>query len=86
MGLLWALSASFAVVLLATINLVRAERQADRTLAWICFGGCLIWIGFVIRFGELIGNVFDFRPLIHLIISAALAVFSLRAAFSPRLQ
>lgn len=80
MALLWALSASFAVLLLAAVNLLRAGRPGDRALAWVSFAGCLVWIGFVVRFGILIGNVLDFRPLIHLVLTAALAVFSLRTA------
>jgi len=84
MALLWALSASFAGLLLAAINLLRAERTSDRPLAWICFAGCVIWIGFVIVFGVLIGNVFDFRPLVNFVITAGLALFSLRTILAPR--
>ena len=83
MALIWALSASFAVFLLAAINLLRTERAGDRTLAWISFAGCVVWIAFVLWFGALIGNIFDFRPLIHLIISLVLAFFSLRGALRP---
>lgn len=83
MSLLWALSASFAVFLLAAVNLLRARRKGDRPLAWISFGGCLVWIGFVLWFGVLIGNVVDFRPLVNLIITLALAFFSLRSALRP---
>lgn len=81
--LLWALCASFAVLLLAAVNLVRAGRVGDRALAWISFAGCLVWIGFVVWFGVLIGNVLDFRPLTHLILSTGLALFSLRSARPP---
>lgn len=80
MALLWALSASFAVLLLAAVNLLRAGRPGDRALAWVSLTGCLVWIGFVVQFGILIGNVLDFRPLIHLVLSGVLAVFSLRTA------
>lgn len=83
MALLWALSASFAVLLLAAVNLLRTGRLGDRALAWVSFAGCLIWIGFVVRFGILIGNVFDFRPLIHLLLTMVLAGFSLRTALRP---
>lgn len=84
MALLWAFSASFAVLLLAAVNLLRTSRPADRTLAWVSFAGCLVWIGFVVWFGILIGNMLDFRPLIHLVLTTVLAVFSLRAALRPR--
>jgi hypothetical protein len=79
MSLLWALSGSFAVILLAAINLLRAERTSDRGLASLSFAGCLVWICFVIWFGRLIGNVFDFRPLAHLVVTMVLAIFSMRA-------
>jgi hypothetical protein len=80
MALLWALSASFAVWLLAAVNLLRAGRKGDRALAWISFAGCIVWIGFVLWFGLLIGHVFDFRVMVNLIITLALVAFSLRSA------
>lgn len=80
MLLLWALATSFAVLLLAAINLLRVGRPGDAALAWVSFAGCLVWIGFVIWFGRLIGNIFDYRPLIHLILTTVLAFFSLRMA------
>ena len=83
MALLWALSASFAVLLLAAVNLLRAGRTGDRALAWVSFAGCLVWIGFAVCFGILIGNVFDFRPLIHLVLIVVLAGFSVRSAVRP---
>jgi hypothetical protein len=83
MVLLWALSASFAILLLAALNLVRSGRPADRPLAWICFAGCLVWIIFAVWFGKLIGNVLDFRPLVQALVSAILAAFSLRTALRP---
>ena len=82
MSLLWALSATFAVWLLAALNLLRAGRTADRALSWISFAGCIIWIAFVLWFGVLIGNFLDFRPLVNLIIALALAGFSLRSALT----
>jgi len=80
MNLIWALSASFAIWLLAAVNLLRAGRRGDHALSWISFAGCLVWLGFAIWFGVLIRNIFDFRPLINVIITGALAVFSLRTA------
>jgi hypothetical protein len=81
MTLLWALSASFAGFLLAALNLLRGSRDGDLTLAWISLGGCLVWTGFVTWFGVLIGNFVDFRVLINLVITLALAAFSLRSVF-----
>lgn len=84
--LIWGLSASFAVLLLAAINLLRTARPGDAALAWICFAGCVTWIGFCVWFGAIIHNFLDFRPLIHIILAAVLAVFSLRAAGRKPLQ
>jgi hypothetical protein len=78
--LFWALSASFAIFLLASVNLLRAGRNGDRALAWISVAGCAVWIGFVLWFGRLLGNMLDFRPLLNLVIALALAMFSLRSA------
>lgn len=78
--LLWSESATLAGWLLAALNLLRAGRPKDRSLAWVCFVGCLGWLVFVIAFGKLIGNYFDFRPLIQSIVTIALLGFSLRTA------
>lgn len=83
MTMLWALSASVLVFLVAAINLLRSGRTNDRPLAWIAFAGSLVWAGFAFTFGVLIGNVFDFRPLWHAIAGLALAAFSLKAALTP---
>jgi uncharacterized membrane protein YjjB (DUF3815 family) len=80
--LLWALCASLAVLLLAAINLLRVGRPQDRALAWISFLGCIGWLVAAIAFGRLIGNIFDFRPLTHEIITIVLAIFSLRRSFA----
>lgn len=77
--LLWAWSTSFAVFLLAAVNLLRAGREGDRPVAWISMAGCLVWIGFVVWFAGLLGNPLDFRPLINLIIAAVLTGFSVRS-------
>lgn len=79
MALLWALSGSFAIFLLAAVNLLRAGRDGDRATACISLGGCIVWIGFVLCFARLIGNMLDFRVLVNLIITMALALFSLRS-------
>lgn len=78
--LLWAECATLAVWLLAALNLLRAGRPADHTLAWVSFAGCLGWLIAAVAFGRLIGNMLDFRALINLILALALAAFSLRTA------
>jgi hypothetical protein len=81
MELLWALSASFALFLLASLNLLRTWRSGDKAIAWICLLGCLVQAGFAIWFGRLIGNLLDFRPFINTIVSLLLALFSARSLF-----
>jgi len=80
MVLLWALSGSFAIFLLAAINLLRTGRKGDRALAWVSAAGCVVWIGFALRVGQLIGNMFDFRPMVNVIVALVLAIFSVRSA------
>jgi hypothetical protein len=84
MTLLWSLSASLAVWMIAAVNLLRSGRNGDRALAWICFGGSVAWLGFALWFGVLIGNILDARALINAILTAALAIFSLRTALKSR--
>ena len=80
MSLLWALCASLFGFLLAAVNLLRAGRRHDPALAWISFFGCLAWAAFVVWFGAIIGSFADFRVLINLIVTLALAAFSVRSA------
>jgi len=75
---IWSLGSSLAAVLVGTLNLVRAGRPNDRTLAWICLGGSLAWAGVVIGFGLIIGHLLDPRVDMHLVASLALVGFSLR--------
>jgi hypothetical protein len=79
MALLWAWSASLAVFLLAGVNLLRAGRPADRALAWISLGGCVSWMACAAWFGQLIGNMLDFRPLLNFVVALVLAIFSIRS-------
>lgn len=82
-NMLWTLSFSFAVFLLAALNLLRAGRPGDRPLAWVSFAGCLVHIALTTWFGSLIGNMLDFRVLVNLILALGLAAFSVRSALAP---
>jgi hypothetical protein len=73
MMLLWSLCASLFVFFFAAVNLVRAGRPGDKTLAGICLVGGVCWIAASLRFGMLIGNVWDFRPLIFAVITVGCA-------------
>jgi hypothetical protein len=76
--LLWAWTGSLAALLLAAINLLRAERPYDRPLAWVSFAGCVAWVVVALSFGKVVGNVLDPRALIHAVNAAVLAGMSLR--------
>jgi len=77
-ALVWSLSGTLAAGLVGVLNLVRAGRPDDHTLAWITLVGSLAWAGVAIAFGAAIGNVFDPRVLWHAITALVLAGFSLR--------
>lgn len=78
--LLWALGTGLAGLLLAGLNLLRANRPQDRTLAWVCFAGCLGWLGVAAGFGAVVGNYLDARLVIHAFITLVLTALSLRTA------
>jgi hypothetical protein len=73
---IWSLGSSLAAGLLAALNLVRAGRPNDKTLALITMIGTACWALVALGFGISIGNVLDPRPLGHVIISVALVIFS----------
>ena len=78
---IWSLGSSLAAGLLAALNFVRAGRPDDKILAVInrC-GDCVLGTcGFA--FGVSIHNVFDPRPLGHVVISVALVIFSAISLF-----
>lgn len=66
---IWSLGSSLAAELLATLNIVRAGRPDDKTLAVITAIGTACWALVAFGFGKSIGNVLDPRPLGHVIIS-----------------
>jgi hypothetical protein len=72
---IWSLGSSLAGLLLGTLNIVRAGRNDDKTLAIITVLGTACWALVTFGFGKSIGNVFDPRPLGHVIISSVLVIF-----------
>jgi hypothetical protein len=82
MALLWSLSASLFIFLLGTLNLVRAARPGDTTLAWICLIAGLCHIASTLRFGVLIGNFLDFRVVLFILVTLGLCAMSVRNIFS----
>ena len=75
---IWSLGSSVASGLIGTLNLVRASRPADRTIAVITAVSSAVWIGIAFGFGASIGNVLDPRALFHAVVGAGLALLSLR--------
>jgi hypothetical protein len=74
---IWSLGSSLAAALLGTLNIVRAGRPQDKTLAAITLLGTACWALVAFAFEKSIGNLLDPRPLSHVIISAVLVIFSL---------
>ena len=72
---IWSLGSSLAGLLLGALNIVRAGRPEDNTLAAITTIGTACWALVAWAFGISIGNVLDPRPLGHTIISLVLIVF-----------
>jgi len=74
--LIWFLGSSLAALLLGTLNIVRAARPHDKTLAAVTLVGTACWAALAFARGKSIGNVLDPRPLGHVIISSILVAFS----------
>jgi hypothetical protein len=75
---LWSLGSSLAGLLLGALNIIRAGRPSDKTLAAITFAGTFCWLVLALALGKSIGNIFDPRPFLTAIFSAVLVVFSAR--------
>lgn len=67
----WSLGSSLAAALLGALNLVRAGRPGDRTLAAITAVGTACWMLVAFGFGRSIGNRGDPRALFHALVAAA---------------
>ena len=73
---IWSLGSSLAGWLPGTLNIARAGRPDDKTLAIITGVGTACWALVTFGFGRSIGNVFDARVLGHVVISIILVIFS----------
>ena len=78
--LFWALTASVLIFLLASVNLLRSWRPGDRALAILTACASAANLIITLRFGQLIGNLADFRVLLFGAISLGLLCFGLRDA------
>lgn len=87
--LVWSLSGSLTVMLLAVLNGLRISRPDDAALAWICCAGCVGWAAVALAHGAVIGHLFDPRVVYQVVVALALADRSVmtatrRAAWAPR--
>jgi len=73
----WSLGSSLAGKLLGVLNIVRAGRPDDKTLAIITTAATTCWPVLALAFGKSIGNLLDPRVVDHAGISAALVIFGL---------
>lgn len=71
---IWSLGSSLAAALLGALNIVRAGRPNDKTLAAITTIGTACWALLAVGFGKSIGNVLDPRVVFHVIVATVLAV------------
>ena len=82
--LFWSLTASELIFLLAAINLLRTWRPGDRALAVITAAASAVYLLFTLRFGQIIGNIADFRVVLFGVITLGLTAFGIRDALRAR--
>jgi hypothetical protein len=75
----WSLGTGLAGLLIGRINLLRVNRLNDNPLAWTCAVGALAWLGIVLAFGVVEGDVFDPRVVMHAVGAIGATAMSLRA-------
>ena len=80
MTLLWALSATLFILLLAAVHLLRTARPGDHALAWIGVVAALCQVFAAVVFGELSGDPADPRVIGFVVICLGLAGFGFRYA------
>src|SRR5690242_15095502 len=78
--LFWSLTATLLIFLLAGINLLRTWRSGDRALATMTACGTAAYFMFTLRFGQLVGDMTDFRVILFGVLTAGLTLFGLRQA------
>ena len=78
--LFWSLTATVLIFLLAAVNLLRTWRPEDRGLAVITACASAAYLVITLRFGQLIGDLTDFRVILFGVISLGLMLFGLRDA------
>jgi len=82
--LFWSLTASELIFLLAAMNLLRSWRPTDRALAALTVVATGAYFLFTLRFGQIIGNLFDFRVILFGALTLGLTAFGVRDAIARR--
>jgi hypothetical protein len=82
--LFWSLTASELIFVLAAINLLRTWRPGDRVLAAVTAGATAAYFLFTLRFGQIIGNLVDFRVILFGAVTLGLTAFSIRDGVANR--
>ena len=82
--LFWSLTASELIFLLAAINLLRTWRSGERARAAITAVASAAYFLFTLRFGQIIGNLVDFRVILFAPLTLGLTAFSVRDALVRR--
>ena len=73
----WSLGAAIAAWVLGSLNLLRASRPSDKSVALIAVIGTAAWVFIALAFGRSIGNVADPRALFHAGIGTVLVLFGI---------
>lgn len=76
--LFWSLTATLLIVLIAAVNLLRTWRRGDRGLAMITTCASAAYFLATLRFGQIIGNLADFRIILFGALTFGLSAFGLR--------
>ena len=74
----WSLGASIGMFLTAALNLLRAGRPDDRTVALLAVAGSGAQLVLCLAFGKSIGNLADPRVVGNCVITAILLCFGIR--------
>jgi len=78
--LFWSLTATLLIFLIAAVNLLRTWRPGDRALAVITTCASAAYFLATLRFGQIIGNLADFRIILFGVLTLGLTAFGLRDA------
>lgn len=82
----WSLGAALAAMLLGALNLMRAARPRDTTLALVTTSGTALWALIALLFGKSIENVWDPRVVMHFVTSVVLVCFGVNTLRLQRMD